>query len=164
LPFPISLVITITIHLESGDQTVYVLNNHFASMSGGEIPTEPRRKAQAAWNVTLVQRTLEQDPQAHVIVMGDLNSFYDAPPLDVPREAGLRHVYEFVEPERPYTYIYQGEAETLDHILVTPSFYEGLARVTVLHIGADYPPPIPDDPSARAVSDHDALVVIFSLE
>ncbi len=30
------------------------------------------------------------------------------------------HVYEFVEPERPYTYIYQGESETLDHILITP--------------------------------------------
>ena len=143
------LVITTTIHLDSGDQTVYVLNNHFTSMSGGEIPTEPRRKAQAAWNVTLVQRILAHDPQAHVIVMGDLNSFYDSPPLDVLREAGLRHAYEFVEPDRPYTYIFQGESETLDHILMTPSLYEGLTRVTVLHIGSDYPPPIPDDPSAR---------------
>ena len=158
------LVITTTIHLESGDQTVYVLNNHFTSMSGGEIPTEPRRKAQAAWNVTLVQRILARDPQAHVVVMGDLNSFYDSPPLDVLREAGLHHAYEFVEPDRPYTYIFQGESETLDHILVTTSLYEWLARVTVLHISADYPPPIPDDPSARAVSDHDALVVIFSLD
>jgi predicted extracellular nuclease len=158
------LVITTTIHLERSDQTVYVLNNHFTSMSEGEIPTEPRRKAQAAWNVTLVQRILAQDPQAHVVVMGDLNSFYDSPPLDVLREAGLRHAYEFVEPDRPYTYIFQGESETLDHILVTPSLYEELARVTVLHIGSDYPPPIPDDPSARAVSDHDALVVIFSLQ
>jgi predicted extracellular nuclease len=158
------LVITATIHLEGGDQTVYVLNNHFTSMSGGEKPTEPRRKAQAAWNVTLVQRILQQDSQAHVIVLGDLNSFYDSPPLDVLREAGMLHVYEFVEPDRPYTYIFQGESETLDHILVTPSLYAGLAHVAVLHVGADYPPPIPDDPSARRVSDHDALVVIFALE
>lgn len=41
---------------------------------------------------------------------------------------------------------------------------ERLLRVEVLHIGADYPPPIPDDPSAQSVSDHDALVVVFSLE
>ncbi len=158
------LVITTTVHLDSGDQTVYVINNHFLSMSGGELPTEPVRKAQAAWNVTLVERILAQDPQAHVVVMGDLNSFYESPPLDVLRESGLHHVYEFVEPERPYTYIYQGESETLDHILVTPSLYEALARVSVLHIGSDYPPPIPDDPSARAVSDHDALVVVFAFE
>ena len=158
------LIITATVHMESGDQTVYVVNNHFLSMSGGELPTEPRRKAQAAWNVTLVERILDQNAQAHVIVLGDLNSFYESPPLDVLREAGLRHVYEFVEPERPYTYIYEGVSETLDHMLLTPSLYEGLARVEVLHIGADYPPPIPDDTSARAVSDHDALVVVFSLE
>ena len=158
------LVITATVHLEGGDQTVYVVNNHFLSMSGGELPTEPRRKAQAAWNVTLVERILAQNPQGHVIVLGDLNSFYESPPLDVLREAGLRHVYEFVEPARPYTYIYEGVSETLDHILLTPSLYEDLARVEVLHIGADYPPPIPDDTSARAVSDHDALVVVFSLE
>ncbi len=158
------LVITTTLHLDSGDQTVYVINNHFLSMSGGELPTEPVRKAQAAWNVTLVERILAQDPQAHVVVMGDLNSFYESPPLDVLRESGLHHVYEFVEPERPYTYVYQGVSETLDHILVTSSLYKALARVSVLHIGSDYPPPIPGDPSARAVSDHDALVVVFSFE
>ena len=158
------LVITTTVHLESGDRTVYLLNNHFTSMSGGELPTEPRRKAQAAWNATLVQRILAHDPQAHVIVMGDLNSFYDSPPLDILREAGLRHAYEFVEPERPFTYVYQGVSETLDHILMTPALYEALVQVAVLHIGADYPPPIPDDPSAQSASDHDPLVVIFSLD
>jgi len=158
------LVITATIHLEGADQTVYAINNHFTSMSGGELPTEPRRKAQAAWNATLVQRILEQDPQAHIIVMGDLNSFYESPPLDILRDAGLHHIYEFVEPERPYTYIYLGESETLDHMLLTPGLYQGLTQVTVLHIGADYPPPIPEDTSARAVSDHDALVVTISLD
>ncbi len=158
------LVITTTIHLESDDQTVYVINNHFTSMSGGELPTEPRRKAQSAWNVTLVQRLLEQDPEAHVIVMGDLNSFYESPPIDLLREAGLRHAYEFVESDRLYTYLYQGVSETLDHILMTPALYEGLVRVSVLHVGADYPPPVPGDPSAQAMSDHDALVVIFSLK
>ena len=158
------LVITATVHLEGGDQTVYLLNNHFTSMSGGEIPTEPRRKAQADWNVTLVQRILARDPQAHAIVMGDLNSFYDSPPLDILREAGLRHAYEFVEPERPYTYIYQGVSQTLDHMLMTPALYEGLVRVAVLHVNADYPPPVPGDPTAQATSDHDPLVITFSLE
>ena len=158
------LVITTTVHLEEGDRTVYVLNNHFTSMSGGEKPTEPRRKAQAAWNITLVERILARDPGAHVVVMGDLNSFYASPPLDLLREAGLHHAYEFVEPERPYSYVYQGVSETLDHILMTPALYEALARVSVLHVGADYPPPVPGDPSAQSASDHDPLVVVFRLE
>jgi predicted extracellular nuclease len=158
------LVITATVHLQDGDKTIYVLNNHFTSMSAGEKPTEPRRKAQAAWNVELVERIQASDPDAAIAVLGDLNSFYDSPPVDVLRDASLRHVYEFVEPERPYTYIYQGESETLDHILVTPALYELLEEVAVLHVNADYPPPIPGDPSARRTSDHDPLVVLFTLK
>jgi predicted extracellular nuclease len=97
-----------------------------------------------------------------VAVLGDLNSFYEAPPMDVLREGGLRHVYEFLEPERPYAYIYRGVSENLDHILVTPSLYEHLVRVEVLHINADYPPRIPGDSSARRVSDHDPLIATFT--
>jgi predicted extracellular nuclease len=158
------LLITTTVHLESGDATVYVLNNHFTSMSGGEKPTEPRRTAQAAWNVALVEEILAKEPDAHVVVLGDLNSFYDSPPLDELRGAGLRHVYELTEPAIPYTYIFQGDSETLDHILMTPSLYDRVARVEVLHVNADYPPPLLEDPSARRSSDHDPLVVIVSFE
>jgi predicted extracellular nuclease len=157
-------VITTTLHLDSGDTTVYVLNNHFTSMSGGEKPTEPRRTAQAAWNATLVEQILAGDPEAYVVVLGDLNSFYDSPPLDLLRDAGLRHIYEFVEPERPYSYIYQGVSETLDHILVTPSLYELLTAVEAVHINADYPLPLPDDASARRVSDHDPIVAVFAIK
>jgi predicted extracellular nuclease len=156
------LLITVTVHLEAGDTTLYVLNNHFTSMSGGEKPTEPRRTAQAAWNVTLVERILANEPDASIVVLGDLNSFYDSPPLDELRAIGLRHVYEFVEPDRPYSSVYQGESETLDHILVTPSLYERLVRVAAAHINADSPLPAPDDPSARHVSDHDPIVATFS--
>ena len=158
------LLITVTVHLEAGDATVYVINNHFTSMSGGEKPTEPRRTAQAEWNVTLVERILADEPEAQVVVLGDLNSFYDSPPLDELRTAGLRHVYEFTEPYRPYSYIYQGESETLDHILLTPALYAHLVRVEALHINADYPPPIPDDASARRASDHDPVIAVFSFE
>ena len=156
------LLITVTLHLDVGGETVHVLNNHFTSMSGGEAPTEPRRTAQADWNVTLLQRILAQDPQAHVAVLGDLNSFYESRPLDQLRQASLRHVYEFTAPHRPYTYVYQGESETLDHILLTPSLYTHLTYVDAWHINADYPPPIPDDPSARRGSDHDPLIALFS--
>ena len=157
------LLITITLKLEN-NPTIYLLNNHFTSMSGGEEATEPRRNAQALWNLTLVERILAQEPEAYVVIMGDLNSYYDALPLDSLREGGLRHVYEYLAPELPYSYIYQGECETLDHILVTPSLYEALAQVEVLHINADYPPSAADDASPRRVSDHDPLVAVFSFE
>jgi predicted extracellular nuclease len=158
------LLITVTLHLETDDVTVYVLNNHFLSMSAGEAQTEPQRQAQAAWNATLLERILAAEPEAYVVVMGDLNSFYDSPPLDVLRAAGLRHVYEFLEPLRPYSYIYQGVAETLDHLLVTDGLYAHLARVDVLHVDADYSLPVPSDDSPGQVSDHDPVVAVFAFE
>jgi predicted extracellular nuclease len=160
------LLITVTVELASGPQRVYLLNNHFTSMAAGEEATEPRRTAQAAWNVLLVEEILQREPDAAVVVLGDLNSFYASEPLDTLREGGLRHVYENGEivPELPYTYIFQGVSETLDHVLVTPALYEHLTGVTALHINADFPPPLPGDPSARRVSDHDPLIAVFTFD
>ncbi len=157
------LLITVTLQAP-GNPTVYLLNNHFTSMSGGEEATEPRRDAQASWNATLVAGILEDDPGALVIVLGDLNSYYDSRPLDSLRESGLRHVYEAIDPDLPYTYIYEGECETLDHILVTPTLYAHLVRVDVLHINADYPLAAADDASPRRSSDHDPLIAVFRFE
>ncbi len=159
------LVIKVTVHLDSGDQTVYVLNNHFSSLAGGEAATEPRRTAQAAWNVTVMEQIQETDPAAQFVVLGDLNSFWRTLPLDTLEEAGLRHVYNwFGDDALPYTYIFQGRTQTLDHILVSDTLFNHLAAVQALHIDADYPLPTPDDPTARRVSDHDPLIAVFSFE
>ncbi len=155
------LMITVTVQLEEGERRVILINNHFTSMSGGERATEPRRVAQAQWNAQLVTRILGQDPNALVVVLGDLNSFYRSPPIDKLRACGLHHVYEKVEPDIPYTYIFQGESETLDHILVSDALYAHLDYVSALHTNADFPLPAPNDPSPLHTSDHDPLIAVF---
>ena len=158
------LVITTTVNLESGPETLYVLNNHFTSLAAGEAATEPRRTAQAAWNVTVMQQILAADPNAQIVVMGDLNSFYHTLPLDTLQNAGLAHAFDiFGEDEAlPYTYIFEGKTQSLDHILMTRNLFDRVGSVEALHINADYPLPLPDDESPRRVSDHDPLVVRFS--
>jgi predicted extracellular nuclease len=159
------LLLTITLETLSNETvTIYLLNNHFTSMSEGETVTEPRRVAQASWNLSLVKQVQEQEPDAFIVVLGDLNSFYESPPIDTLRDGGLRHVYEFVAPEIPYTYIYEGESETLDHILVSPPLYEHLIQVEALHIDADFSLAAPDDATPRHVSDHDPLIAIFGFD
>ncbi|MCP4424559.1 MAG: hypothetical protein GY803_08720, partial [Chloroflexi bacterium] len=159
------LLINVTVHLDSGEQTVYVLNNHFSSLSSGEAATEPRRTAQAAWNVTVMEQIQATDPEAQFIVMGDLNSFWHTLPLDALEEAGLHHVYDwFGDHPIPYTYIYQGKTQTLDHILVSEALFAQLEMVDALHINAGHPLAAPDDASARRVSDHDPLVAVFTFE
>jgi predicted extracellular nuclease len=143
-----------------GGLALYVINNHFTSMSGGEKATEPRRKAQAAWNVSIVEEIQEENPQAYVAVIGDLNSYYHSPQIDTLREAGLRHVMATLPDQERYNYIYEGRSQLLDHILVTPRLMACLVRVDVLHTNADFP--LPGDESPMHKSDHDLVIATFS--
>ena len=159
------LLVKVAIETASGSQTVYVLNNHFSSLASGEAATEPRRAAQAMWNVGVMSLLREADPDAQFVVLGDLNSFYQTLPIDTLQAANLRHVYEFLpDEERPYTYIFQGRTQSLDHILLSPALFDRLVLVDVLHIDADYPIGDPADSSPRRASDHDPLLVIIALE
>ena len=140
-----------------------MLNNHFLSLSAGEEATEPVRAAQAAWNVTVIDLLAANAPEAHFVVLGDLNSFYETLPVDTLEDSGLQHVYRYLpEEERPYTYIFEGRTQTLDHILVSPTLFAQVTLVEVLHSNADYPIADPEDSTLYRVSDHDPLVAIFS--
>ena len=54
----------IEVELVGSDESLYFLNNHFTSMSGGEKATEPRRNAQAAWNAEIAQEILGRAPRS----------------------------------------------------------------------------------------------------
>jgi predicted extracellular nuclease len=153
------LLLKVEVKLDAGPRTLYLLNNHFLSMSGGELATEPRRVAQAAWNAGLVEEIQSDDPKAQIIVMGDLNSYYDSPPIDTLREAGLVHVFDDLDPEERYTYIYQGIAQVLDHILVNEKLVPAISRLDILHVNSDFPLQLPGDTSVLHKSDHDPVVI-----
>ena len=72
-------------------------------------------------------------------------------------------MFEILPDEDRYTYIFEGVSQTIDHILVTPTLWDRLIRVEVLHADADYPPPDPEDTSPERKSDHDPVVATFSL-
>jgi hypothetical protein len=140
-----------------------VINNHFTSLAEGEAVTEPRRIAQAEWSLDVLKANVTNITTSYAALIGDLNSFYESPPLDVLRSAGLRHVFEVLNEEERYTYNFQGVSQAIDHILVTPALMERLMRVQILHVNADYPPMEPGDPSPFSESDHDPVVAVFSL-
>jgi len=157
------LLVQVAISTSTGKIVLYVLNNHFSSLSGGEIATEPRRTAQAAWNITVIEQIREQDPGAHIAVIGDLNSFLDSLPIQTLEAGGLIHTFDVLPPEQRYNYIFEGESEVLDHILVTPNLMDLLDQVVILHVNADYPLPDLEDTSPMHKSDHDPVIVIFNL-
>jgi predicted extracellular nuclease len=143
------------------DRRLVVINCHFASKSPDDPlfgaaqppgrPSEERRVSQAAAVRRRAAALAESNPQAGVIVLGDLNDFEFSAPLAALRENRLlENLMETIPASERYTYNFQGNSQTLDHFLVARGRFHA-ARATVFHRHADFP-------SAGRASDHDPVV------
>ncbi|MFX1513436.1 MAG: endonuclease/exonuclease/phosphatase family protein [Promethearchaeota archaeon] len=151
---------------ESSD--LWVIVNHFKSKSVYApyyADTTPRRVEQAAWVGSLVDEIQVTDPDAQVIVIGDLNDFEDSEPIQTLVDGGLHDLIYDVDKEDRYTYIYRGVSQVLDHILITPSLEEIVNEVMVFHSNIDFPNPLyGEDPTIGIrSSDHDLLLAGFDI-
>jgi predicted extracellular nuclease len=156
---------------------VYVINNHFKS--GPDSCVAPRTE-QARYNAAIVAFLQGEKPDARIVVGGDLNVYprpddpfapigqggssdqlgalYDA-------SLGLQNLWEVLlaqAPEAAYSYVYQGQAQTLDQIFVNQSMLAELDQFHSAHINSDFPADYPDD-VARGTSDHDPQVAAYTL-
>lgn len=140
---------------------VVVINLHLASKGGDdpifgrrqppETGSTARRTEQAETVAAFVQQILDADPAARVIVLGDFNDFENTEPLRAFETAQLNDLVLRVPREQRYSYVYQGNSQVLDHVLVNETLADG-AEIDIVHVNAD----LPD--SSRA-SDHDPIVV-----
>jgi predicted extracellular nuclease len=152
-------------HFDFRDQSFFVVNDHFGSKLGGDAlfgrvqpPVDPRegvRTAQAEAVAAFVDELRTIDPNAVIVVLGDLNAFGGSGPLvALERGAGLVDLAEAkLPPTERYGYLYEGNAQALDHVLV-PEALAGAAELEIIHINAEY---------ADAVSDHDPEVLRLGL-
>ncbi|MEU3223879.1 endonuclease/exonuclease/phosphatase family protein [Streptomyces sp. NPDC006976] len=140
-------------------EPVFVVGNHFAS-KGGDQPlhgryqepvrgSETKRVQQAKEVNTFVKSLLAADKSARVVVLGDLNDFAFSPTVGA-LTAGkvLKPLITTLPKNEQYSYVYEGNSQTLDHILTSP----GVRRFDydVVHINAEF---------ADQASDHDPQIV-----
>ena len=149
----------------AGGVDLTLINNHFTSRGGSEplfgahqppkIAGAERRTAQARVVAEHVVGLVRREPGAHVIVLGDLNA--------LPFEAALETLTTAVDggmpvlwntsdrlaPAERYSYVYRGNAQQLDHILLTAALFER-AEVDVVHVNAEF---------ANSASDHDPVMI-----
>src|SRR5207245_1466357 len=80
------------------------------------------RLAQADFVRASVEELKAAEADVPVVVLGDFNDVEDSPPLQR-LEASGRLLNPPVRPagERPYTYVFQGFCQTLDHVLIDPA-------------------------------------------
>jgi predicted extracellular nuclease len=153
--------------------TLYALSNHYSSGPDGRIG---QRREQAAYGAAIVTAIEAADANARVVYGGDLNVF---PRPDDPiatgsqptpsdqlaplYEAGLHNLWENLVADVPasaYSYSFEGQAQTLDHLFVNDALYADLVQVRAAHINADWPAEFTGDGS-RGSSDHDPQVARF---
>jgi predicted extracellular nuclease len=144
---------------------LFVIANHFNS-KGGDQPLEGRfqppvqssqtqRNAQAAVVAAFVGDILAVDPAANVVVLGDLNDFQFSSPLSVLKGAGLTTLIETLPADERYTYVFEGNSQVLDHVLVSPHALARTAGFDVVHVNAEF---------ATQASDHDPGVARLTLD
>jgi hypothetical protein len=151
---------------------VYVINNHFKS---GPDTCKGHRTEQANYNAAIVSFLEAANPNARIIVGGDLNVY--PRPDDIAYGAsdqlaslynpslGLTNLWDVLAaqaPESAYSYVYLGMAQTLDQMFVNPAMLDDLQQFRAAHINSDFPADYTGD-TARGTSDHDPQVAIFAL-
>lgn len=144
-----------------GGETYFLINNHLKSKRGddpvfGAVQppvrhTEPQRLCQTELIASVAEEILDRDPEANVIVVGDLNEHEFRPPMMPFEEAGLINMIKRVPIQERYTYNYLGNSQVLDHILVSDSLADR-SRLLIPHVNSDFPDTV-------AASDHNPLLL-----
>ena len=162
-----------------GGVQLTIIGNHFKS-KGGDDPlfgvnqppireTEEQRKLQARVVRDFANALLDADPSALVMVTGDLNDFqFGEPgegedhPIAILEGAGgevpLANLVELERGAQRYSFVFDGNSQVLDHMLLSPGFLQRLVATDILHFNAGFPAALKEDAStALRASDHDAI-------
>jgi len=146
-------------------QDLYIIANHFNSKGGDgplygdqqppQTPSERQRIAQAKAVNMFVRDILVINPKALLVVLGDLNDFPWSASIEILQ--GLLDNLALTLPENQrFTYLYEGNGQTLDQILASQALANRLVNFEVIHINSLNLP-------REASSDHDPVIAIFDL-
>jgi len=144
---------------------LFVIANHFNSKRGDQplfgrfqpptLKSETQRVSQANIVSSFVQAILSKKATAAVVVAGDLNDYQFSAPVNVLKAAGLSTLVETLPASERYSYVFDGNSQVLDHIMVTPALSgAAFAGFDVVHVNAEF---------AQQTSDHDPAVARFTL-
>lgn len=177
------LVLEVELLLADGDVfPLTLINLHNKSLSGNDTtPVQVQRLEQAADIARYVQARITQNPDIHLMVLGDLNAFEFSDGLvDVvgiisgthnPAQALKAPSEDLLEPnlinqvlrvpaDDRYSYIFNHNSQVLDHILTTPGLDAFVTDVQFSRGNADAIRTWAEaDNGAFRSSDHDGLVV-----
>ncbi|TCR62257.1 ExeM/NucH family extracellular endonuclease [Bosea sp. BK604] len=182
-----ALAVTFEELASGGEFTAAV--NHFKSKSGSGTGIDADIKdGNGGWNhqrelaAEALAEWLKTNPTGHAdpdkIILGDLNAYDSEDPIDILKDAGYTD-----QGAGGYSYVFDGQTGSLDHILTNESASAQVTGVADWHVNADEAdaldyqlnfngdlatnerdPSIFDEDVIARVSDHDPIVIGLDLE
>jgi hypothetical protein len=169
---------------------VTVIVSHLRSLSGVDDPDDgnrvrTKRRAQAEFLADFVQSRQAASPGERLILVGDFNAFQfndgyvdsmgtikgtPTPASQVTLASSdvvnpdLVNLVETVPASERYSFTFDGNAQVLDHVLVSANLLGRVAHTEFVRTDADFPESLRNDPTRpERVSDHDPIVATFNL-
>ena len=144
-------------------QEVTVINNHLTSRRGGNslfgnvqppnIGSADVRTNQATVINSEVNAILADDPNANVVVLGDLNGFDFEEFQQILSGGVLTNLSQTLDVRDRATFNFQGNSQALDHVLVTNNLADD-AQYDIVHVNVDFV----DQPA-----DHEPILATLNL-
>ena len=118
--------------IASGD-TLHVFVVHFPSRYGGERYSRPFRKVVADRLYLSLDSIQRLSPDAQILIAGDFNDGADSSILQQIYQHGLRNLTKETKGQNGVrgTYRYQGEWESIDHILSSRAIYNNVESARI---------------------------------
>ncbi len=166
--------------------------NHLKSFLGVDDPKDGgarvrlKRRLQAEFLAKLVQERQTANPNERIILLGDFNAYQfndgigdtigaikGAP---APKEAVMNYSEDLVNPDmtdlvdlikadQKYSYSFDGNAQVLDHIIVSEAMKKHIGGFGYARMNADFPEIYRNDDSrVERFSDHDAAIAYFTFD
>lgn len=146
------------------DEIFYVIGLHLSSkgpdgpLFGAIQPpnrsSEEQRIAQASMVNQFIKEILEKDPTARIIVAGDMNDFPWSESIQTLKGNELVNLWDDLDKDSWFSYIYEGNGEVLDHIMVSEAFAPHVHSFRAFHLNSVLP-------ANKQISDHDPLMLII---
>jgi predicted extracellular nuclease len=140
-------------------RTLFLIANHWNSKGGDEplfgrfqpptLSSEVQRNQQAQVVNNFVDAILAIDANASIAVLGDLNDFDFSTPLATVKGGVLANLVETLPQSERYSFVFDGNAQILDHILLSNGLFAKPFSFDIAHVNAEF---------ATQASDHDPLV------
>jgi predicted extracellular nuclease len=149
---------------------LWAVSNHYSSGPDGRVG---QRREQAGYGAAIVTAIQAADGDARIAYGGDLNVF-PRPDEPIPArpgdqlaplyDAGLSNLWDDLVADAPssaYSYVFDGQAQTLDHLFVNGRLHGDLIEMRAAHVNADWAGD-DDGNGSKGSSDHDPQVARFA--